>query len=315
MRIRHRLTAAVGAAIAAVIAAVAVSIAASGSSTTSSVTRNLLITAAKTESDAYMQYATYADAAVRSGHPALAGVWRTVGEVEHQDHWTHEVTLANLYSGSDNIGNLKIAIAQAQQTAKADSVWAAKAPKGSTAAAQLKTVARREAADARLLARALAALQGHASMPAAPAVKTLPIRVSRRPRYSGSFYNDLTGDSNSALEMAAWNWSEYQFLAKTAVDTGQANLAALFSALEAQERHRNWAALSNAAGYANGIATNLKVSIASEQGAIDMYGQYASQAQTAGAASVASVFRSVRGDEMGHHQTFSTELKQFTRRR
>jgi rubrerythrin len=151
-------------------------------------------------------------------------------------------------------------------------------------------------------------------MPAPPAVKTVPIRASRRPRYSGSFYNDLTGDSNSALEMAAWNWSEFQFLAKTAVDTGQANLAQLFSALESQERHQNWAALSNAAGYANGNAANLKVSIASEQGAIDMYGQYAPQAQTAGDASVASVFLSVRGDETGHHQTFSAELKQLTHR-
>jgi rubrerythrin len=315
MRIRDPLTAAVAAGIAAVLASVAVTAAASSSSTTSSVTRNLLISAAKTESDAYMQYATYADAAVRSRRPALAGVWRTVGEVEHQDHWTHEVTLANLYSGSDNIGNLKAAIAQAQQTANADSILAAKAPKRSTAAGQLKTVARREGADARLLARALAALQGQVGMPAAPAVKTLPIRVVPKPRYSGTFYNALTGDSNSALEMAAWNWSEYQFLAKTAVDTGQANLAAVFAALEAQERYQNWAGLSNAAGYANANATNLKVSIASEQGAIDMYGQYAAQAQRAGDSSLASVFRSIGGDELGHHQTFTTELRQLTRRK
>jgi rubrerythrin len=325
MRFRHPLTAVLAAGIAAVLASVAVTSAASPStaasppvaalpsSTMSSVTQGLLISAAKTEADAFMQYATYADAA--AGHPKLANVWRTVGEVEHQDHWTHEVTLANLYSGSDNIGNLKAAIAQAQQTANADSILAAKAPKRSTAAGQLKTVARREGADARLLARALAALQGQVGMPAAPAVKTLPIRVVPKPRYSGTFYNALTGDSNSALEMAAWNWSEYQFLAKTAVDTGQANLAAVFAALEAQERYQNWAGLSNAAGYANANATNLKVSIASEQGAIDMYGQYAAQAQRAGDSSLASVFRSIRGDELGHHQTFTTELRQLTRRK
>jgi rubrerythrin len=252
---------------------------------------------------------------MRSGHPALADVWRTVGEVEHQDHWTHEVTLANLYSASDNVSNLKLAIAQAQQTANADSTWAARAPKGSTAATQLKTVARREDADARLLARALAALQGQGSMPAAPAIKALPITVSPKPRYSGTFYNDLTGASNSALEMAAWNWSEYQFLAKTAVDTGQADLAALLSALEAQERDESWAGVSNAAGYANGNALNLQVSIASEQGAVDMYGRYASQANKAGDSSLARVFLSIRGDEMGHHQAFTTELKQFTRRK
>jgi rubrerythrin len=311
MRIRSPLTAAV----AAVLASVAVASAASPSSTTSSATRNLLISAAKTEADAYMQYTTYADAAMKNGHPALADVWRTVGEVEHQDHWTHEVTLANLYSGSDNVGNLKIAIAQAQQTGKADSILAGKAPKGSTAAKQLNIVAGRENADARLLAGALAAQQGRSSMPAAPAIKTVPIRVSPKPRYSGSFYNDLTGGSNSALEMAAWNWAEYQFLAKTAVDTGQADLAQLLSALEAQERYQNWAGVSNAAGYANGNAENLKVSIASEQGAIDMYGRYAPQAKKAGDSSVASVFTSVKGDETGHHQTFTTELQQLTRRK
>jgi rubrerythrin len=284
-------------------------------SSTSSVTLGLLISAAKTEADAYMQYATYADVAVRSRRPNLANVWRTVGEVEHQDHWTHEITLANLYSGSDNIGNLRIAIAQAKQAASADSNLAAKAPRRSVVAVELKTVARREASDARLLSRALAALQGHGGMPAAPAVTTVPITVSARPRYSGAFYDKLTGAFNSALERAAWNWAEYQFLAKTAVDTGSARLAQLFGALEAQERYESWPGLSNAAGYANGIVTNLKTSIASEQGAIGMYGQYAPQAISAGDSGVASVFLSIRGDEMGHHQTFTAELNQLRRRK
>jgi rubrerythrin len=152
-------------------------------------------------------------------------------------------------------------------------------------------------------------------MPAVPAVTTVPIRVSPKPRYSGTFNDGLTGPFDSALERAAWNWAEYQFMAKVAVSTGQANLGAIFAALEAQERYQNWAGLSNAAGYANGIATNLSMSITSEQGAIDMYGQYAQQAQTAGDSSLVSVFNSVRGDEMGHHQTFTTELKQFRRQR
>jgi hypothetical protein len=194
-------------------------------------------------------------------------------------------------------------------------MFAAKAPKGSTVAAQLLAVAGREDADAQLLARALAALQGHGAMPAAPAVKPLAITVSPKARYSGTLNSGLTGAHNSPLEMATWNWSEYQFLAKTAVDTGQASLAVILSALEAQEQYQNWAAISNAAGYANGDATNLSASIASERGAIDMYTQYAPQAQKAGDSSVASVFLSIRGDETGHHQTFTTELKQFTRRK
>ena len=115
-------------------------------------------------------------------------------------------------------------------------------------------------------------------MPAAPAVKQVQVRVSAKPYYSDTFYNDLTSGSDSALETAAWNWAEYQFDAKTAVDTGQADLAALLSGLEAQEV-QNWTGLSNVAGYMNSNAMNLQASIASEQGAIDMYTQYAAEAQ------------------------------------
>lgn len=152
-------------------------------------------------------------------------------------------------------------------------------------------------------------------MPAAPAVKRVPIIASPTPRYSGTFYDQLTSPFDSALERAAWNWAEFQFLAKTAVDTGQARLAAIFAALEAQERHQNWALLSNAAGYANGIVTNLKTSIAAEQVAIDMYARYAPQADSAGDSNVASVFLSIRGDEMGHHQVFTTVLEQLGHRK
>jgi rubrerythrin len=271
----------------------------------------LLISAAQTESDADMQYQTYAAAADKSGQPALADVWRTVGQVEHQDHWTHEVTLAGLYSGTDNVANLHQAIRQAQQAATASQGWAAQAPQNSAAARVLLTVAARETTSANLLTQALNAVQDKGgSVPAAPAVQPVQVETSGQPNYSGAFYNDLTGASNSALETAAWNWAQYQFDAKTAVDTQQANLAQLLSGLEAQEV-QNFTELSNVAGYANSTAMNLQASIASEQGAIDMYGQYASQAQQAGNTSVAGTFQSIMGDEQGHHQTFSTELQQL----
>ncbi|MEU0968505.1 ferritin family protein [Streptomyces sp. NPDC005917] len=273
--------------------------------------RQLEISAAKTETDAYLQYAGYAAGAVQTGRPDLARVWRSVGEVEHQDHWTHEVTLAGLYSGSDNVSNLRIAITQAQQAAKADSTWAAKAPRGSAAAAELRAVAARETSAAKLLGQALAAEQGKGQMPSAPSVHTVSIQVTAAPHYSGAFYNDLTDPSNSALDTAARNWAQYQYLAKTAVDTHQPKLAALFSGLAAQEAHENWNGLSNAAGYVNSNAANLKASVASEQGAIDMYTQYANKAQKAGSTAVAGVFHSIRGDEMGHHGTFSRELQQL----
>ncbi|MFF3910568.1 ferritin family protein [Streptomyces sp. NPDC001848] len=266
--------------------------------------RQLMIDAAKTESAASLQYAGYADGALRSGRPDLADVWQSVGLVEHQDHWMHEVTEAGLYSATDNAANLRTAIEQAQQSAKAYTDWAAQAPENSAAATELRAVAARQTAAAGLLTQALSALQGKGQVPAAPSVSTVAIQVSKAPHHTGSFYNALTNDTNSALTTAAWNWAEYQSLAQTAVNTGQARLAALFAALAAQERHENWPRLSNAAGYVNSDATDLKTSIASEQEAIDMYARYADEAQKAGDKAAADFFSEAGGDEMHHKLTF-----------
>jgi rubrerythrin len=263
--------------------------------------------AARTESAAFQQYYGYAAAADGSGHPGLADAWRTVATVEYYDHWMADAALAGQYQSADNAANLKTAIGQASQTAAADLAFAAQAPKGSPATAVLRAVAARETADAGLLRQALTG-----AVPPAPAVTTVPTQVSPGPLYSGSFYADLTGDANSALSDAALNWGEYQYFARNAVNTGQARLAQLLSGLEAQEMDQNWPAISNAAGYVNGNAANLRTSIASETGAIQMYSTFAAQATTAGDTSAASMFTGVQGDEMGHHDTFTTELRQLT---
>jgi rubrerythrin len=302
MRIRYVLPAV------AVVAALGTAIpatAAPPSPTPASVLANAFY-AARTESAAFQQYSGYATAADDSGRPELAGVWRTVATVEYYDHWMADTALAGQYQSGDNTTNLRVAISQATQTASADSALAAKAPTGSPVAGVLRAVAARETADATLLQQAL-----NGSVPAAPAVMSVPVHPSAKPLYSGSFYSGLTGDANSALSDAALNWGEYQYFARNAVNTGQAKLAQLFSGLEAQEMGQNWPAISNAAGYVNGDATNLSTSIASETGAIQMYATFASQAKKAGDASAASLFTEVQGDETGHHGTFTTELKQL----
>jgi rubrerythrin len=263
--------------------------------------------AARTESAAFQQYYGYAAAADDSGHHELADVWRTVATVEYYDHWMGDTALAGQYQSTDNATNLRVAVRQAGQTASADLAFAAEAPAGSPAAMVLRAVAARETADAELLQQAL-----NGTAPPAPAVTTVPIRATAKPVYSGTFYTDLTGDANSALSDAALNWGEYQYFARNAVNTRQAKLAQLFSGLEAQEMDKNWPAISNAAGYVNGNAANLATSIASETGAIQMYATFASQATRAGDASAARMFTEVQGDERGHHDTFTTELKQPT---
>lgn len=173
----------------------ALSAAASTPTPSSSTTvKQLEIGAAGTESAACLQYFAYADGAAYSGRTDLTDVWQTVGQVKHQDHWTNEVKPAGLYSGSDDAANL----------------------------------VGRETADAKLLTRALAAEQSKGSMPLAPGVQNVPIQVATAPHCLKTFYNDLTSGSNSALEPAVWNWAEYQYDTRTAVDTGQADLVALF---------------------------------------------------------------------------------------
>jgi rubrerythrin len=271
----------------------------------------LLNSAAVTEADAYQQYYSYAAAADQEGYTDLARVWREVGRVEHQDHYTHEITLSGLYSGTDDIANLKIAITQAKQAAKAYERWADEAPDGK-AAHVLRAIAERQTDAAHLLTQALKSLEGKdGSVPAAPEVEYVQIEASPEPHYSGTFYTDLTGDSDSAMSTASWLWAEYQFMAKVAVSTGQADLGKLLAGLEEQEQ-QNWNWLSNLAGYVNGIEMNLQVSIASEQSAIDMYTAWATRADQLGNPSTASTFRSILTDEQGHHQTFTTELEQVT---
>jgi rubrerythrin len=270
----------------------------------------LLNSAAVTEANAYLQYYAYADAADQAGYTDLANVWRTVGQVEHQDHFTHEITLSGFYSGTDNIANLKIAIMQAQQAAKAYKGFAVDSP-DCNAADVLRRLAKFETTAADLLTQALNALQGgDGSVPAAPQVEQVPVEVSPAPHYTGTFYNDLTGASDSALAVASWQWAQYQWISKVAVSTGQANLGALLTALELQEA-QNYTEISNLAGFVNSIDMNLQESINSEQGAIDMYAAWAPRAQQLGNESIATTFSSIEIDEKGHHQTFTTELEQW----
>jgi rubrerythrin len=259
--------------------------------------------AARTESAAYQQYYGYAAAANQSGQMGLANVWRTVGQVEHQDHWVNDIAMAGMYQSTNMDTNLKVAIDQAEQTARNDRAYAAMNP-SSAAAGVLRAVAGWETYDAQLLAQALAG-----DVPSAPPVRTISIQASAMPYYSGSFYNDLTGDAHSGLSDAALNWAEYQRFAHVAADTGHAHLATLFSGLEAQERNQNWPAISNVAGYVNDNATNLRTSIASEEGAIQMYNKFATQAQRAGDPADAKRFLSKGADETGHRQTFMAELR------
>jgi rubrerythrin len=307
---RHRLARALAAVVAA-SGTIALALPAANASAGPLPVEQLLISASKEEAAAYLEYYGYAAGADNAQLADEANVWRTVGDVEHQDHYTHEVTLASLYSETDNAANLETAITQAKQVAHNDFVRADRDP-SSQAGRLLRAIAFEEYQDAGLLTRALSALQSGGSIPSAPPVKEVGVQVSPRPSYSGTFYEELTAGSGSALQDSAWLWAEYQFMGKTAVDTGHARLAALLSGLEKQEMSQNWVLISNVAGFVNGVTMNLEHSIADEQGAIEVYTRDAKEAQEDGNPSIASTFLSIRGDEEGHHQTFTTELEELS---
>jgi hypothetical protein len=128
------------------------------------------------------------------------------------------------------------------------------------------------------------------------------------PKFTGAFYTkDLTGPAGSALADTAWNALINDRVARTAVDNGQATLGRLLSGLQAQEEKQNWPSLSNMAGYVGGESANLKDSVAGEQDAITMYGQFAAKA--AGDPATASAFKEYRADEQGHLKVFSYQLQ------
>jgi len=264
------------------------------------------LAAARTEATAYQQYNAYAAVSPDS---RLATVWRTVANVEYNDHWRSEVDALNYYS-SENAPNLAILRALALQAAAADQARAATAP---TAAARdtLRAVAAREADNAALLGQAQSALAGNGPMPVVKPGQVIPLVVTPRPRYSGAFYEALTNPSDSAFQAAAWLRVGYSQAAMTAVSTGRPDLALLLTGLGAQEQAETIPTLLNLAGYVNGVRANLRASIAGETEAIAMYSGYAKAAARAGATSAAADFREYTADETGHRRTFQTELRRL----
>lgn len=272
---------------------------------------DLLNAAAVTQANAHWQYNLYAEAADHKGRTNPANVWRSVADVEYWDHYKSEIMLSEIYSNQDNMFNVRVAILQAHQAEQAYLAWANEAPDRKSYET-LRSLAKWQREAGGLLIEARRSLEaGMSKVPYAPPVRDVPLKVTPKPNYTEPFYSTLTGASDSALGVAAWQWGQYETMAEVAVSTGQAKLGALLAGLGNQEV-QNYRRVSNLAGFVNGPAMNLQVSIDSEQGAIDYYTAAISRSNQLGDPNAAGLFRDIKTDEQGHKMTFEIELARLT---
>jgi rubrerythrin len=266
-------------------------------------TRANLLHAMNSESFAYASYHAYADGAMQSGHRGLALLWSTIGDVEYYDHFTTEAGLVGLVGS--NVANLKASIAAEAEAVTTYTKFAqqAKAQGCSKVATYFTESAGDEAVHQRLFTQALNALQGHGQVPAPPPLQPTTIHRSTAVCGGQTETNLTTAEYSEALA-----WGEYTLFAQQAANTGQAKLAKLFTGIAAVELQDHFASEAVLSGLVGSNVANLKASIASEAGAVQMYTKFANEADRVGDHTVATAFREIRSDEEGHEASFKQAL-------
>src|SRR5512135_2044535 len=266
-------------------------------------TLNNLKSAMEGEALAYASYHAYADAARNSGQNALASVWDTIADVEFEDHFTLEAQLSGLVQ--DNVSNLNTVIA-AEAAAITTYTQDAQQAFGAGYANVGNTfmeIAQDEAAHHALFNEALSALENKGVVPSGPTVEPTAI-VPSEPAARGQ---TLTNIENASKD-EAFAWAEYTLFARQAANTGQPQLAVLFTDIAAVELKDHFAKEANLSGLVGSNVDNLNASIADEAGAVTMYNQFADQADQVGDHAVAEAFREIAKDEAGHETSFQAML-------
>ncbi|WP_219823372.1 ferritin family protein [Nocardia nova] len=271
-------------------------------------TRTNALAAMHGEAFAHAKYRAYADQAQHSGRTRVAQEFHSAARTELADHFTREADLIGL--GGDTAANLRDVIAgeSAESTTMYPGFAAQATAAGDGAAAQLFSgIAGDEASHARDFTTALATLTGPAGavVPAGPDVTATSITPGPA-KSSGATLANL----RTAMQGEAFAFAKYTRYARQARQAGNPQIAQLFSRTARVELDEHFAEEATLAGLvASDAAANLTDAIAGEkQEAESMYPDYANQADKAGNARAADLFREIAADEKAHEQAFRQAL-------
>jgi rubrerythrin len=271
-------------------------------------TRANALSAMHGEAMAHAKYLAYAAQAQQDGRAQAAQQFTSAAHTELSDHFAREADLIGL--GSDIATSLRDAISDETNEATMYRGFAkqANADHDTPATALFTDLGDDEATHAKDFNTALTAVTGPpgaATVPAGAHVGVVAITAGRA-QSSGTTLANL----RTAMQGEAFAYAKYMRYADQARRDGNPAVAQLFTNTANIELNSHFAALASWAGLvAIDTNSNLTDAINGEQHEADiMYPDYARQAEQAGNAQAASLFREIAGDEKTHQRAFESAL-------
>jgi rubrerythrin len=271
-------------------------------------TRANALSAMHGEAMAHAKYLAYAAQAQQAGRDQAAQQFTSAAHTELSDHFAREADLIGL--GGDIAANLREAISGETNDATMYRGFAkqANADHDIAATALFTDLGDDEATHAKDFTTALTAVTGPAgaaTVPAGAHLGAVAITAGQA-RSSGATLANL----RTAMQGEAFAYAKYMRYADQARRDGNPAVAQLFTNTADIELKSHFAALASWTGLvADDTNTNLTDAISGEQHEADiMYPDYARQAEQAGNAEAASLFREIATDEKTHQQAFQNAL-------
>ena len=271
-------------------------------------TRANALSAMHGEAMAHAKYLAFAAQAQQDGRGQAAQQFTSAAQTELSDHFAREADLIGL--GGDIAANLRDAISGETNEATMYRGFAnqANADHDTAATALFTDLGDDEATHAKDFTTALTAVTGPvgaATVPAGAHLGVVAITAGQA-HSSGTTLANL----HTAMQGEAFAYAKYLRYADQARRNGNPAVAQLFTNTADIELNSHFAGLASWVGLvATDTNTNLTDAINGEQHEADiMYPDYARQAEQAGNAQAASLFREIAGDEKTHQRAFQGAL-------
>lgn len=271
-------------------------------------TRANALSAMHGEAMAHAKYLAYAAQAQQAGRSQAAQQFTSAAHTELSDHFAREADLIGL--GGDIAADLRDAISGEtnESTMYRGFAQQANADHDTPAMALFTDLGDDEATHAKDFGTALTAVTGPAgaaTVPAGPHLGAVAITAGQA-QSSGTTLANL----RTAMQGEAFAYAKYMRYADQARRDGNTAVAQLFTNTANIELKSHFAALASWTGLvAIDTNSNLTDAINGEQHEANiMYPDYARQAEQAGNAQAASLFREIAADEKTHQQAFQNAL-------